>query len=448
MTKSVNIRELAVESLMDIMERGQLSHQVIRAVLEKYQYLEKQERAFYTRLTEGTLERLLEMDYRINQFSKVKVKKMKPFIRSLLRVSVYQLVYMDAVPDSAVCNEAVKLAAGKGFSGLKGFVNGLLRTIAREKGNFHLPEEENAGWEVCYSVPGWLIADMTAQYGRQVTKEILESSLKEKGTNVRCNVKKQSPEKLVEILEKEGVTVKRHPYLPYALVISGYDYLGKLKSFREGRFSVQDISSMLTAHIGAQYKPEYVLDLCGAPGGKALHMAEMTGEMTRIEVRDVSEAKVALIQENIERSGCTNVETAVKDATVFDSGSEGKADVVLADLPCSGLGVMGKKKDICYKTSKEDVTHLANVQREILANAVKYVKPGGILIYSTCTIEKEENLDNFQWILKNYDYEPVDFSDALVPQLREESTKKGYLQLLPGIHDSDGFFLSVLKRKA
>lgn len=447
MTKGVNVRELAVESLMEIMENNQLSHQVIRGVLEKYQYLEKQERAFYTRLVEGTLERLLEMDYIINRFSKTKVNKMKPFIRNLLRISVYQLKYMDGTPDSAVCNEGVKLAGKKGFHGLKGFVNGVLRNIAREKENIEYPKEELSALEIRYSVPKWLIEDLWNSYGKEQTKKVLDSSFLEKGTIVRCNRKKQSPEELMEILEKEGVKVTRHPYLSYGLILKDYDYLGKLKSFQEGRFSVQDISSMLVAEIGAQFKPEYVLDLCGAPGGKALHMAELTEKDTRIEVRDVSEGKVELIEENIRRSGYENVITKVMDATVADLESRDKADVVIADLPCSGLGVMGKKKDICYKTTREDVSYLAELQRKILKNAVEYVKPGGILLYSTCTIEKEENLDNFKWILDNFSYEPVDFSSYLAEELQADTTKEGYLQLLPGVYDSDGFFISVLRRK-
>lgn len=448
MTKSVNIRSLAVESLMEIMENNQLSHQVIRGVLEKYQYLEKQERAFFTRLVEGTLERLLEMDYIINQFSKTKVKKMKPFIRNLLRISVYQLKYMDGTPDSAVCNEAVKLAEKKGFHGLKGFVNGVLRTIAREKEHIPYPKEEISAWEIKYSMPKWVIEELLETYSKEQVLAVLESSFRENATTIRCNLKKQTPEELVAILEKEGVTVKQHPYLSYALCISGYDYLGKLEAFCQGCFQVQDVSSMLVSEIGAGFYPKYVLDLCAAPGGKALHMAELVGDEAVVEARDVSDLKISLIEENIKRNGCTNVRTCVWDATEYHKDSEEKADVLIADLPCSGLGVMGKKKDICYKTTKEDVVSLAGLQREILRNAAGYVKPGGVLIYSTCTITKEENDDNFRWFLDNFNYEPVDFSSDLVEELQEKTIKEGYLQLLPGVHKSDGFFISVMRKKS
>ncbi len=447
MTKNVNLRELAVESLMEILENDQLSHQVIRNVLEKYQYMEKQERAFYTRLVEGTLEHLLEMDYVINQFSKVKVKKMKPFIRNLLRLSVYQLLYMDGTPDRAVCNEAVKLAEKKNFYGLKGFVNGVLRTVARKKEHISYPQEKISALEIKYSMPKWFIEELLDTYEEKQVLSILESSFKESPTTIRCNVGKQSVDELKDLLEQEGVTVKDHPYLSYALVISGYDYLGKLKAFREGRFQVQDVSSMLVSHVGAGFKPKFVLDLCAAPGGKALHMADLIGEEGIVEARDINDGKIGLIEENIHRNKASNVKTKVWDALVFDKEMEEKADVVVADLPCSGLGVMGKKKDICYKTSKEDILSLAKLQRDILQNAVRYVKKGGILLYSTCTIAKEENQENLRWLLENYDFEGVDFSDFLVEELKEESVKKGYLQLLPGVHNSDGFFVSVLRKK-
>ena len=448
MTKSVNLRSLAVEMLQEILENNQLSHQVIRSVLEKYQYLEKQERAFLTRLVEGTLEHLLEMDYVIDRFSKTKVSKMKPFIRNLLRMSVYQLFYMDGTPDRAVCNEAVKLAEKKGFYGLKGFVNGVLRTIAREKETITYPKEEISAWEIKYSVPKWILEDLLATYTKEQVWVMLESCFQERPTAIRCNLKKASVEEIADRLREEGVMVSRHPYVSSGLNISGYDYLNGLKTFQQGFFQVQDASSMLVSEIGAVFQPEYVLDICAAPGGKALHMADLLGGRGKIQARDITDQKIAFIEENISRNGCTNVETLVWDATEFHAGSVEKADLLIADLPCSGLGVMGKKKDICYKTTREDVITLAELQKKILKNAASYVKKGGILIYSTCTITKEENIENFRWFLKNFDYEPVDFYGLLPEELKVESEKQGYLQLLPGIHQCDGFFISLMRRNS
>lgn len=446
MTKDVNVREIAIEALQEILEKGGMSHQVLAAALEKYQYLKKQERAFFSRTVEGSLEHLLQLDYILNQFSKTPVRKMKPFIRNLLRMSVYHLFYMDSIPDRAVVSEAVKLAERRGFFGLKGFVNGLLRTIVRKREEIAWPKERQAALSIQYSIPEWLIKEWLAMLPEKTVGAMLKGLSKERPLTVRCNQNKCSTQELIRRLELEGLQAEIHPYLPYALEISGYDYLKKLTSFREGCFQVQDISSMLTAELGARFHPRLVLDVCAAPGGKAIAMAELAGEKTRVEARDKSARKVALIEENKKKSGITNVKCRVWDALKPDEEMKEKADLVLADLPCSGLGVLGKKRDICYKTTEKDIGNLAKLQRAMLSVVWQYVKPGGILIYSTCTITREENLGNLNWLLKACPFEAVDLSPYFPEALQEASMKKGYLQLLPGIHRSDGFFISALKR--
>lgn len=448
MTKDVNVREIAVEALQEILEKGGMSHQVLAAALEKYQYLKKQERAFFSRTVEGTLEYLLQLDYILNQFSKTPVQKMKPFIRNLLRMSVYHLFYMDSIPDRAVVNEAVKLAERKGFYGLKGFVNGLLRTIVRKKKEIVWPQERQAALSIQYSVPEWLIKEWLAMLPQGTVEAMLKGLSENRPLTVRCNQKKCSPQALIRRLEGEGVQAGLHPYLPYALEISGYDYLKKLASFREGCFQVQDISSMLAADLGVRFHPKLVLDVCAAPGGKAIAMAELAGEEIRVEARDKSARKVALIEENMKKSGITNVKCRVWDALKPDGKMKEKADLVLADLPCSGLGVLAKKRDICYKTAEKDIKNLAKLQRAILSVVWQYVKPGGILIYSTCTVTREENLGNLDWLQKACPFEPVNIEPCFSEDLKDASMKKGYLQLLPGIHRSDGFFLSALRRRA
>lgn len=466
-TKPVNEREIVLEVLLEVTENGRFSHIVLREVLSKYQYLDKRERAFISRLTEGTLEHMIEIDYILDQFSKVKVKKMKPVIRGILRSAVYQLKYMDSVPDRAVCSEAVKLAQRKGFYGLKGYVNGVLRSVARGLDDIQYPGEKMQELSVRYSCPEWILELWSRTYDTEVIEAMLDDFQKVKPLTVRCCLNRTTPEILKEKLEAEGVRAERHPYLPYAFRISGYDHLESLEAFRSGMFTVQDVSSMLVSEIAAPQAGAQVIDVCAAPGGKALHMAEklLLADEERakkqeseqeektcvrkghVEARDLTEVKTALIRENIERTGLENISAVCRDASVPDESSENGADIVIADLPCSGLGVIGKKPELKYRLSPEGIDSLIELQRKILNCARDYVKPGGTLIYSTCTVNPAENTENVYWFLeKNPEFSLDDITQYLCPELRESVTEKGCLQLLPGIHKSDGFFIARLVR--
>ena len=443
-------RELILGILLEITRDGEYSHVALRNVLTKYQYLDKKERAFITRVTEGTLEHMIELDYIINQFSKVKVSKMKPVIRNILRSAVYQMKYMDSVPNSAACNEAVKLAVKKGFSNLKGFVNGVLRSIERNLDAIVYPDQTDylEYLHIRYSMPRWILNQWLAQYDRDTVETMLREFQQENPTTIRCNLNQIDRESLKERLEQEGVRVQEHPYLTYALQISGYDYLNDLESFQTGAFSVQDISSMLVAHIANPQQGDTIIDVCAAPGGKALHMAELLQGTGHVLARDLTEYKVGLIRDNIERSGMGNIEAEQKDATILDENAIETADVVIADLPCSGLGVLGKKTDLKYKMTEQTQANLVLLQRQILDTVKRYVKKGAVLLYSTCTIHKEENMGNVQWFLEqNPEFELVSIREQLCEELQGFVEKEGCLQLLPGVHQSDGFFIAKFMRK-
>ena len=424
MTNSTNTRELALDMLLAIDRDGQYSHLVLRDVLDKYQYLSKQERAFLTRLTEGTVERMLTLDYVIDQFSKARVRKMKALIRELMRLSVYQIMYMDGVPDSAVCNEAVKLARKRGFSGLSGFVNGVLRSVARGWKDVTFQNES-----VRYSVPEWIIDGWNADYGRDVTEKMLEAFMQPAKITVRTNTQKCTPEELKDRLSQEGVTVEAIEGISYAFALSGFDYLAGLGSFQDGWFYVQDISSMTVAHAADPKKGDYIIDVCAAPGGKSSHLAELLDGSGMVEARDLTEYKVGLIEENILRHDLHNMKAVQQDATLFDEASVEKADILICDLPCSGLGVIGRKSDIRYKMTAEKAHDLAVLQQEMLDTVWKYVKRGGKLIYSTCTIHKEENEDNVAAFLQKH------------PQF----TLVEQRQIFP-MEGSDGFFVAKMIR--
>lgn len=445
-----NPRELALDVLIKVDKKEALSHRIIGDVLEKYQLSPKRDRAFFTRLTEGTLERQITIDYVIGQFSKTKLQKCRPLIRALLRMGTYQILYMDQVPDAAACNEAVKLAKKRGFARLSGFVNGVLRSISRQKDQILWPEREKDEilyLSVKYSLPQWLLQFFAETYDKEIVERMAASFLEEQKTSLYCMSRDGGKDALKKELEAEGICVEDGLLCKDALRVSEYDSLYRLKAFREGRCFVQDESSMLAASIAGVKEGQLVLDLCSAPGGKALHMADQMHGTGMVIARDLTEDKTDFIEENIERTGLENIRAEVFDAREPDEEMIGKADVVLADLPCSGLGIMGRKNDIKYNVSLDGMKDLAKLQREILENAISYVKPGGVLVYSTCTINPAENQENYQWIRENSELEPEDLRPYLPESLQIDTAEEGYIQLLPGVHPCDGFFVGKLRRK-
>ena len=434
MGQGENSRELILDTLLLIDRDGEYSHIALKQVLDKYQYLDKKERAFITRVVNGTLERMIELDYIIHSFSKVKVNKMKPVIRMILRSGVYQIKYMDAVPDSAVCNESVKLAGKRGFTGLKGFVNGVLRNVSRNLARVEYPsrEKDPEGYlSIRYSLPAWLAAQWISEYGLEKAEEIGEGFFAERPLCVRCNTSRISREELAERLRREGVEVTPDEEVPCALWLQGYDHVAGLPEFREGLFYVQDLSSMRAVLWADPKEGDQVLDVCAAPGGKAIHVAEMLRGTGMVEARDLTDYKIGLLEENIRRAGLANIQAVKWDATLPDPEKEEKMDIVLADLPCSGLGVLGKKPDLRYKMTPEKEEELVRLQQKILAVVRTYVKPGGTLVYSTCTIHRAENEENTRWFLENHP----------VFHLRKER------QLLPGADRGDGFYIAVMEKE-
>ena len=430
---NVNTRNLVVDILLAVTRDGEFSHIAIRDVLDKYRYLPKQDRAFITRLSQGTLERMIELDAIINQFSKTKVKKMKPVIAVILRSGVYQLKYMDSVPDSAACNEAVKLTVKRGFSGLKGFVNGVMRNIARNLDQIKLPDadkEPEKYLSVRYSVPEWIVARFIRQYGKEACEKSLEAFLQPHPTSVQVDTDRISMEEITASLQAQGITVTQNPEIKRALFLSGYEALDEIEEFENGLLYVQDTASMLAVEMAAPKPGDTVIDVCAAPGGKSVYAARMIGETGHVESRDLTEYKVAMIEDNIERCQLSNMTAKVWDATEFDASAEEKADVVIADLPCSGLGVIGTKTDIKYNASEEKIQELAALQQEILQVVCRYVKPDGTLLYSTCTMTKEENEENVHKFLETH-------TEFELEQMR---------QCFP-YERCDGFFMAKMHRK-
>ena len=473
-------------------DKGDASHSLIRDVLGKYDYLEPRQKAFIKKLAQGSMERRITLDYITDQFASVKTSKQKPLIRSLLRMSVYQIFYMDQVPDSAAINEAVNLAGKRGFKNLKGFVNGVLRNISREKDKitFPLPSKTDKksqihSLSVVYSMPEFVCELFVSNYGYEKAEEILKSFLNPRPVTIRMDERFSEDEikELVRSMKEESgenFEIKPHELLPYAYELTHTDNIQYLPGFEEGRWMVQDVSSMLVSEAAGLKKGDVVVDVCSAPGGKALHAAAKLAAFEKfgsslekddsfsqkddqnvetyintednitphVYSRDLTAFKTRIIEENIDRMDLEDIVTVeVRDAREHDASLENKADVLYCDLPCSGLGIIGRKADIKYGVSKKSLKSLTDLQKEILQSVWNYVKPGGIMMYSTCTINPYENEKMVDYICENLPFERVDISDCMPMALRgEESLSKGYLQLLPGVYGTDGFFLAKLRR--
>ena len=452
MPNPVNIRAVVLSMLLEEENDNSYSHVLLNDVLKKYDYLDVKEKAFLKRLFEGCIERRIELDFYLNHFSKTKTEKMKPIIRNSLRMAVYQLLYMDSVPDSAAINESVKLIQKRGLGGLAGFANGVLRSLLREKDHVTLPDKQTnpAGFlAVHYSMPEWLVDHFISQYGFEQTETIFQSTLLEKPVTIRIdeNLSEDEKKNILSKLGDSGAEVSKHPYLSYAYKVSHAEGIQKLPGFTEGKIFISDVSSMLVVELAGIQKGDYVLDVCAAPGGKTLHAASKLNHTGEIWARDLSPAKTQKIQENVDRSTYQNIHIEVSDATIPTPEFHEKMDVVIVDAPCSGLGVIGKKQDIKYHVQKDTIDTLKDLQKTILKCASEYVKPGGILMYSTCTVTKEENEQNRDWILSNLPMQEESFEEFLPQELRGLTGSKGYLQLLPGIHDTDGFFISRFRKK-
>lgn len=458
MAQTDNAREIIVNMLMKISAGEEYSHVLLRSVLEKYDYLDKRDKAFIKQVTEGSLERRITIDYILDAFSRTPVKKMKPFIRELLRMSVYQILYMSRVPARAAINEAVKLAGKRGFGGLTGFVNGVLRTIARDGKDYPLPDEEKKpvlAFSIKYSMPEWIVEQFLKDYGREKTLKILQGLSETRPVTIRFqkNVSVEERAALLYVMKEMGISIRKHPYLESAYELSGLEGAAALPGFPEGKITVQDVSSMLAAEAAGIKQGDFVLDVCAAPGGKTAYAAMLTGTEGSVEARDVSSYKSMMIEETCARLGLKNVTVKIRDARWADESDRECADVVFADVPCMGLGVMGRKRDIRYRICREDLASITELQRQIVRAAASCVKPRGTLLYSTCSMTREENEEMVSFMekelgLKTESMEkvlPKSFLDCLNGGELEEIAR-GTMRLLPGIHETDGFFFARMKK--
>ncbi|MDR1703930.1 MAG: 16S rRNA (cytosine(967)-C(5))-methyltransferase RsmB [Clostridiales bacterium] len=436
-------RGAALKILADILGRGGYSNIALRRGLDARADMPRERRAFITECVNTTLRRLLTLDYIINAVASVKTDDMDPLILNLLRMSVCQIAFMDGEPEYAVCDEAVKLAVTSGRGHFKGFVNGVLRNIIRRLPAITASIERLTGadyLEVKHSCPKAVINWLTPYLGAGETAKMLEYINENRPTVTVCvNTLKTDADTLRGMFRKIGAEAlpALFPELrPWALRVSGMPGITGMKAYKDGFFHVMDESAML-AVLAAGLKPGMkALDACAAPGGKAFLAAYMMGDAGEIVAGDIHEHKVKLTKDGAERLGLRSVRAGLRDAAAVFPDQENLYDVVFADVPCSGLGLIGKRPDIRYNFSGAEVSKLQGLQRRILTASMKYLKTGGVLVYSTCTLTPEENEKNILWATKH----TKNTKDPKASLLWER-------RILPHREGTDGFYIAKLTKE-
>lgn len=443
-------REAAMDVLTRVEEDQAYSNLLLNQTLTRLK-LERQEAALATELVYGTIQRLNTIDYFLGRFASKGLERLQPWVRSLLRLSFYQIRYLDRIPSHAAVNEAVNLAKKRGHQGIAGLVNGILRNVLREKDRLAIPDNlpEAARIALEESHPEWLVARWLKRYGPEATRAMCEANNRPPKTSIRHNRLRGSREELAAKLAEAGMETVPSPLSPAGLILTSGGSAGKSPLFAAGDFSIQDESSMLVALCVAPEPGMKVLDCCAAPGGKSTHMAELMDGRGEVTAADIHEHKENLIREQAARLGLTNVRTVVSDAKLLPERYPPETfDRILLDAPCTGLGVIRRKPDLKWAKKEEEIAEIAGLQRDILQAVHPLLKPGGVLVYSTCTTEPEENEAQIHRFLEEtpgFALEP--FPAALLPEgPAREAGEKGMLQLLPQHFDSDGFFIARLKK--
>ncbi|MBI6875056.1 16S rRNA (cytosine(967)-C(5))-methyltransferase RsmB [Clostridium aciditolerans] len=439
-----NARRTAVKVLGEVLQKGAFSNIVLGRELNKSNLNDK-DRALATEIVYGTLKYKYTIDVILNYYIKSDLEKMDGDILNILRISLYQMIYLDKIPEFAVVNEAVELAKRNSIKGSR-LVNGVLRNYLRNKDINYCDEKNNTEQlSFKYSFPKWIVNLFISQYGTEDAERILNGLNMIPAITVRVNNLKTEYEDAWKLLEDNGYDIEEGKICLEAIIITKGRNVEDNPLFKDGLITVQDESAMLVAPSMDLEEGMTVLDLCSAPGGKTCHIAEIMNNIGEVFAFDIHLSKLPMIEENAKRLGIKNIKCNVLDATKYDTTYKEKADRVLIDVPCSGLGIIRKKPEIKWNKNTNAMKELIEIQRQIMTNACKYVKPGGKLIYSTCTINKEENEENIRWFIKRHSeftLEPLYYgeSDNIIYH------KEGYMTILPDKH-MDGFFIAKMIRR-
>lgn len=434
-------RQMALDILYAVFYEGKFSNKLIQKSIDQ-SALSDADKRLARNLVYGVLERVMTLDYYLSKLSSVRLKKIEPRTLIILRMALYQIAYLDKIPSAAAVDEAVKMTKKVNFKSA-GFVNGVLRSFLRWDGHYPLPEKEQnltAYLSVLYSHPEWLVERWLKTLGEDMTEALLRADNQVPKVSIRVNLTKTTRQALAQTLEAEGYGLSYPGLLSEAIVIEnqGSKPLHELAAFKAGHFFIQDLSAMLVAKVANPTQNQRILDLCAAPGGKSTHLAELLGGSGEVIARDVSDYKVGLIEENAHRLGLTHIKAQRGDALLFNETDIEKYDTLIVDAPCSGLGIIRRKPEIRYNRQPGDIDALAAIQRQMLSNAQNYVKKGGSLVYSTCTIDAVENDEIVDWFLEHFS----NFQLAALPEdLMAISQSERALKIYQTQDGMDGFYI-------
>ena len=435
----LTVRRAAYNSLLRLEKEGRYSNLETDLTLKKEQ-LSQKDRALYTALVYGVIERRVTLDYVLNRFSKKAVDALDPEVRCLLRLGAYQILFLDRVPESAAVNESVKIAKNVRASAA-GYVNGVLRSLCKEKDGIVYPdkEEDPILWlSVTYGYPAQMCRQFVKDHGIERTASLFAAFEKQDFTTLRVNTLKTDRESLASALAERGIRSRKTPYSPYGLQVKAA--VSEIDELANGLCFVQDEASQLCAMVLGAKPGETVIDTCSCPGGKSFSLAMEMQNEGKLYSFDLHANKLSLVRAGAERLGISIIETDCKSGAEYFPALSETADRMLLDLPCSGLGVMAKKPDLRFK-SIEDIARLPQVQLAILENSLRYLKRGGRAVVSTCTLAKAENEELIARLLASSDdYRTVPFTVGGL------EAPQGMLQLYPDTHGTDGFFIALIEK--
>ncbi len=450
-SKVSSARGMALRVLLDVEREGAYANLKLRK-LTKRTKLSSNDLSLLTELVYGTLRRQRTLDWVMEQYSTVPLVRMNYIIRNIVRLGVYQLLYLDRIPSRAVCSESVELTKSMGVKGLSGFVNGLLRNISRKKSEIILPDpnDDIAFYlSIKHSHPQWLIRRWIERFGIEDTEALCVANNEPAPVVLRCNTLKNTPEKLIKTLQAEGLKVRASTLIPEGIIVEKGFTFHRLKSFQDGLFAIQDESSMLVSRVLNPSRGSFVIDSCSGPGGKTTHLAQLMSNNGCILALDIHEHRLALINEACKRLGVSIIETKLLDARELPGELDEKADFILVDVPCTGLGMIRRRPELRWRVKSDDLLWHKTQQLEILTQVSKCLKPDGILVYSTCSTEPEENTGVINSFMNENDEfmgEELSIPFTLNHNSDRLDASQGFLQLLPHVHGTDGFFLACLRK--
>lgn len=433
-------RQVAFDILQKIQRDDSYSNLTLDDEFEKTN-LDIKDKALACNIVYGVTERIITLDYNLKLYLAQPLKKLKPQVLTILRIGAYQLLFMNKIPPSAAINESVKLVKNNQASFASGLVNAVLHKI--NNNGLSLPEKDADNYmSIKYSCPQWLCDMWTNSYGSENANKLLETSIGNVEMTVKVNNLLCDNDTFAEKMADEGFEVENSELLNDCYTVKGKGAVHKTNCYKDGLFHIQDLASQLCCKALDVKVGDTVLDICSAPGGKSFTLAESMNNIGKIYSMDIYKHRLELIEKSAERLGINIIETRINDGSLYNPDIP-LADKILCDVPCSGLGVIRKKPEIRYKKMAE-VDKLPDLQYSILCVSAKYLKTGGKLVYSTCSLNPDEN-ENIvnKFLAEHKNYESV----RVLPELKRHGENTDYISLMPHIHNSDGFFISAFRKK-